>query len=108
MTPWPTRETFDVLVVGKRLGVLLLAVTAYYMAAGYMIQTFELRGIERVQAGSLITTVILSLLMSFRNRAAYQRWWEARGLWGQLTNDSRNFAAKCAAYVPADVLARAR
>ena len=46
--------------------------------------------------------------MSFRNRAAYERWWEARGLWGQLTNDSRNLAAKCAAFVPADVLARSR
>jgi putative membrane protein len=76
------------------------------VAAGLIIQTFELRGIERVQAGSLITTIILSLLMSFRNRAAYQRWWEARGLWGQLTNDSRNLAAKCAAFVPAEVLAR--
>src|SRR5205814_8416490 len=71
---------------------LFRSVATYSVAAGFMIQTFELRGIERVQAGSLITTVILSLLMSFLNRAAYQRWWEARGLWGQLTNDSRNFA----------------
>jgi putative membrane protein len=61
-----------------------------------------------VQAGSMITTVILSLLMGFRNRTAYQRWWEARGLWGRLTNDSRNLAAKCAAFVPAEVLARSR
>ena len=59
-----------------------------------------------LSAASLINTVILSLLMSFRNSTAYQRWWEARGLWGTLTNDSRNLAAKFAAFLPADVLAR--
>jgi putative membrane protein len=107
MTPWPVRDTFDVLIIGKRLALLLLAVAAYYVAAGLVIQSLQLRLIERGGVGSLINTLILSLLMSFRNRAAYARWWEARGLWGQLTNDSRNFAAKCAAFVPADALARA-
>jgi ion channel-forming bestrophin family protein len=46
--------------------------------------------------------------MGFRNRVAYDRWWEARGLWGQLTNDSRNLAGKLAAFVPAEVVARSR
>jgi putative membrane protein len=46
--------------------------------------------------------------MGFRNRAAYDRWWEARGLWGQLTNDSRNLASKLAAFAPAEVLAPSR
>ena len=119
MTPWPVRQTFDLLVVGRRLGfdllvvgkrlaVLLLAVAAYYVAAGLVVQSFELRVISRGSAGSLMNTLLLSLLLSFRNQAAYERWWEARGLWGQLTNDCRNLAAKCAAFVPADVLARSR
>jgi putative membrane protein len=77
-------------VIGKRLALLLLTVAAYYVAAGLVIQSLQLRVIERGGVGSLINTLILSLLMSFRNRAAYARWWEARGLWGQLTNDSRN------------------
>ena len=88
--------------------MLLLAVAAYYVAAGLVVQSFQLRVISRGSAASLINTLILSLLLSFRNRAAYERWWEARGLWGQLTNDTRNLAAKCAAFVPADVLARSR
>ena len=108
MTPWPARRPFDVLVVGKRLGVVLLVVAVYYVAAGLVVQSFQLRVIDQGTAGSLINTLILSLLMSFRNRAAYERWWEARGLWGRLTNDSRNLAAKCAAFVPGDVLARSR
>jgi ion channel-forming bestrophin family protein len=106
MTPWHHRETFDVLVVGKRLVLLLLAVTAYFVVVGLVVRWMEIRLIDLGSAASLINTVILSLLMGFRNTTAYQRWWEARGLWGQLTNDCRNLAAKCAAVVPADVLAR--
>jgi putative membrane protein len=55
-----------------------------------------------------MNSLLLGLLLSFRNQASYTRWWEARGLWGQLTNDCRNFAAKCAAFVPTDVLVRSR
>ena len=87
--------------------MLLLAVAAY-CGRRLLVRTFEIRVISRGSAASLINTLILSLLLSFRNRAAYDRWWSARGLWGQLTNDTRNLAAKCAAFLPADVLARSR
>jgi ion channel-forming bestrophin family protein len=108
MTPWFARESFDVLVIGRRLGLLLLAIATYCVVAGLVIQKFHLGSIEYGAAAALINTFILSLLMNFRNSAAYTRWWEARGLWGQLTNDSRNLAAKCAAFVPADVLVDSR
>lgn len=36
--------------------------------------------------------VALSLFLGFRNNAAYERWWEARKLWGGLLADLRNFA----------------
>jgi putative membrane protein len=106
VTPWPVRESFDVRVVGERLALLLLGVVIYYVAAGLVIRWAGVKVIDFGSAAALINTVILSLLMGFRNQVAYQRWWEARGLWGQLTNDSRNLAAKCAAFVPDDVLAR--
>src|SRR4051794_34220862 len=106
MTTWSARGIFSVLAIGQRLGVLLLAVAAYYLAAGFVDLWLQVHVVNWGSAASLINTVILGLLMSFRNRAAYARWWEARGLWGQLTNDSRNLAAKLAALLPADVLAR--
>ncbi|MDO7926073.1 bestrophin family ion channel [Pseudomonas sp. KFB-139] len=34
----------------------------------------------------------LVVLISFRNSSAYNRWWEARTLWGALVNSSRSFA----------------
>jgi putative membrane protein len=108
MNFWPVRDAFDVLAVGKRLAASLVAVAVYYLAAGFVVETFGVSLSFRGDVGSLINTLILGLLMSFRNRAAYQRWWDARGLWGQLTNDSRNLAAKCAAFLPAEALAHSR
>lgn len=34
----------------------------------------------------------LVVLVSFRNSSAYNRWWEARTLWGAMVNSSRSFA----------------
>ena len=34
----------------------------------------------------------LSVFLAFRNNSAYDRWWEARSLWGSLVNTSRTFA----------------
>ena len=36
--------------------------------------------------------VALSLFLGFRNNAAYDRWWEARKLWGGLLADMRSLA----------------
>src|SRR4051794_40175144 len=108
MTPWRGRVAFDLVVVGRRLGVWLLVVVVYCTAVGLLVHAYDIRAFGRGSAAGLINTIILGLLLSFRNRAAYDRWWSARGLWGQLTNDTRNLAAKCAAFLPADVLARSR
>lgn len=34
----------------------------------------------------------LAIFLAFRNRSSYDRWWEARKLWGRLVNESRNWA----------------
>lgn len=34
----------------------------------------------------------IGLLVSFRNASTYNRWWEARTLWGTIVNKSRTFA----------------
>jgi putative membrane protein len=44
----------------------------------------------------------ISMLLVFRTNTAYDRWWEARKLWGQLVNVSRNTAIKLNAMLPAD------
>jgi putative membrane protein len=34
----------------------------------------------------------LSVFLAFRNNSAYDRWWEARTLWGSLVNTARTFS----------------
>lgn len=43
---------------------------------------------------TLLNTAILGLLVSFRTKIAYDRWWEGRMLWGALVNNSRNLCLK--------------
>ncbi|MCZ6521256.1 MAG: bestrophin family ion channel [Bacteroidetes bacterium] len=45
---------------------------------------------------------ILSLFLAFRTNEAYNRWWEARQLWGNLLNQSRNFARQVLTLLPGD------
>ena len=46
--------------------------------------------------------LVLGLLLVFRTAAGYERWWEARKLWGSILNQSRNLAVAAAAYGPVD------
>ena len=34
----------------------------------------------------------ISVLLGFRTNSAYDRWWEARKIWGAIVNDARTFA----------------
>lgn len=49
----------------------------------------------------------LSLFLGFRNNAAYDRWWEARRLWGGLLADLRSLAREVEVFVPVEAVRRA-
>ncbi|MDF1828276.1 MAG: bestrophin family ion channel [Legionellaceae bacterium] len=42
---------------------------------------------------------VMGLILVFRVNAGYDRWWEARKIWGSLVNNSRSSATLVAAYV---------
>lgn len=44
----------------------------------------------------------LVLFLGLRNNAAYQRWWEARTLWGAVVNSSRSFARQVSTLIERD------
>jgi len=44
----------------------------------------------------------LSIFLGFRNNACYDRWWEARKLWGRLINTSRSSARQAMTLVRGD------
>jgi putative membrane protein len=50
--------------------------------------------------------LVLSLVLVFRTNRAYDRWWEARTIWGKLVNISRNLAIKCRTFAKPDLAER--
>ena len=44
----------------------------------------------------------LGILLVFRTNAGYERWWEARKLWGGFVDRSRNFVISALTYGPRD------
>jgi len=50
-----------------------------------------------------ILAATLGILLSFRNNSGYDRWWEARTIWGGLVNASRTFARQALTFLPSGV-----
>lgn len=67
-----------------------------FAAWGALVVTLDHRfrlGTERLGVAPFaILGVTLSIYLGFRNNAAYERWWEARKLWGQLVYEVRSLA----------------
>ena len=44
----------------------------------------------------------ISVLLSFKMSQSYDRWWEARKVWGAIVNDSRSFVLQLQAFITGD------
>ena len=44
----------------------------------------------------------ISVLLSFKMSQSYDRWWEARKVWGAIVNDSRSFVLQLQAFITND------
>jgi putative membrane protein len=55
-----------------------------------------------------VAGAVLGLLLVLRTNAGYDRWWEARKLWGGITNQCRNLSAVVLGCGPGDPAWRAR
>jgi putative membrane protein len=85
---------------GLDLGVLV--VVLYGVAVEIITMQLELRVPKWIGDFNVVNAVLLGVLLAFRNKEAYERWWEARKLWGQLINDSRNLLLKAKAFAALD------
>jgi ion channel-forming bestrophin family protein len=91
------RAVWPPLPVWRRLDLAVAAVAGY---TALVVLVDRLTGLELPiwsELSTLLNALVLGILLGFRNREAYDRWWEARKLWGQLVNDSRNLFGKAAA-----------
>lgn len=59
---------------------------------------------------AIVPTVLgtaIAFFIGFNNNQAYDRWWEARRIWGALVNDSRSWARDVLYYVTSDTMPEA-
>jgi putative membrane protein len=80
-------------------------IIGYALYAAVIVAAARHYGLESSGYGLAPFTVLgvaLSIFLGFRNNAAYERWWEARKLWGQLVFEIRNLARAVQALVPED------
>jgi len=67
----------------------LIIVGAYAIAFGMWHEDLNLHHITIPLSVPAIVGTVISLLLAFRSNQAYDRWWEARIVWGSIVNDSR-------------------
>ena len=78
------------LIASGICGVAWLVEKLFQVPVGLVIAPFEFAGAS------------LGLLLVLRTNAGYDRWWEARKLWGGIVNQSRNLAVSAMSYGPAN------
>lgn len=70
--------------------LLFLAVLSALVVSLY---TFQSQWLPKFDGGPFaMLGITLSIFLAFRNNACYERWWEARKVWGELIVATRGFA----------------
>ncbi len=76
-------------VVGLVLWQLKYDVLVMLVVAAILVPIPDNIQMENSVAGLSVLGIAASIFIGFRNTNAYNRWWEARTLWGAVINDSR-------------------
>ena len=96
-------DVWDLLTAlrGSIVPRILLPVLLMAAAATAVVALDHRLGLLPRLDGSAFTVfgIGLSLFLGFRNNAAYDRWWEARRLWGGLLADMRSLARETEVFI---------
>jgi len=84
-------------ILGKIKGELLAVSFFTAIIAAFDQNVTELHLAIPLAVPSILGTTI-SLLLAFRTNQSYDRWWEARLLWGSIVNNSRTFIRQVRAF----------
>lgn len=77
----------------------ITVVALYAIAFGLWHEDLNLHHITIPLSIPAIIGTIISLLLAFRSNQAYDRWWEARIVWGSIVNDSRTLIRQMQSFI---------
>jgi len=74
-------------------------ITIYSAVIFILYEYFGHRHISLSFSISAIMGTAIAILLGFRTSAAYERWWEARKIWGGIVNDSRTLIRQAIGFI---------
>lgn len=97
------------MLLNKRISILafiklirfdIIAIGSYAVIVG-ILDNYSFLAKVSVPLGITATIgTAVSLLLAFRTAQSYERWWEARIVWGSIVNDSRTFIRQLIQFLP--------
>ncbi|WP_113652302.1 bestrophin family protein [Pedobacter namyangjuensis] len=93
------RNNIPLTYIFGKIKTELLFVVAYSVGIVILYQNFHVTRISIPIAVPALLGTVISLLLAFRSNQAYDRWWEARIIWGAIVNDSRTLGRQIISFV---------
>ncbi|MFM9032928.1 MAG: bestrophin family ion channel [Mycobacterium sp.] len=85
-------------LVGQVLRRFRFDAPAILAVAAVMAVAVDRLGLQSVSAVVPLMGIVVAIFIGFRNRNAYNRWWEARTLWGAVVINARSLHYALLAY----------
>ncbi len=95
------KESFSIARLLRGIWREVLLITMYAALVFYLYQYHQWQFLAFPISIISILGTSLSLLLGFRTNSAYDRWWEARHIWGAITNDSRTLVRQTLSFIEA-------
>ena len=76
----------------------IIFIVSYAISIGILDQYGFLDKISVPVSVTAVFGTAVALLLGFRTNQAYERWWEARIIWGAIVNDSRTLIRQCVSF----------
>lgn len=78
----------------------ILFIVVFALAMGFLHLRHEFKDIGIPLSILALMGTVVSVLLAFRTSQSYERWWEARIVWGAIVNDSRTLIRNVMQFLP--------
>ncbi|AUR52752.1 bestrophin family protein [Aquella oligotrophica] len=85
---------FRILKITWKVDLLMII----FCSITYLVDVYVLVSFKLPIAYPALMGTAIAFFIGFNNNQAYDRWWEARTIWGGIVNDSRSWARNLLAY----------
>ncbi|HKG06148.1 MAG TPA: bestrophin family ion channel [Pedobacter sp.] len=93
------KQNIPVSYIFGKIKAEVVGVTLYAILVAVLYNTFHFTRISIPIAIPTLLGTVISLLLAFKSNQAYDRWWEARTIWGAIVNDSRSLTRQLLTFI---------